>query len=342
MDNPRPHADLDNVKVNNPLVAMPPRTFYGAPGCNNIDEFNGDIAILGVPYDQGSLIPHVRTGQSQGPKAVRENPTFFYGGNPFDGPPDPSKPSDGFYCVDDGKTYLAGVRMQDIGDVVITPGDLPRFVATTSEVARRIAEKKAILASIGGDHSIAFPLIKGMEPWGKVDMVHFDSHYDIRDNIIGSRYSHCSPICRAAELDFVGNITQFGMRNMGAIPSIEQVKKLGTKVVTASEMLSRGPARSVEENLPQAENIYVTIDVDVFDWSIVPGAALPEPGGLSLNQMRECLQVLCRKGRVVGFDVACLDPPYDDNFYGGITSRLVSYLTAFFLGYIIEEQRRKS
>lgn len=342
MTNSNPHADLYDVKANNPPVAMPPFTFFGAPGCNDLDEFNGDIAILGVPYDQGSLIPTIRTGQSQGPAAVRKNPTFFYGGNPFDGPPDPSRPTDGFYCVDDGKTYLAGVRMMDIGDVVITPGDLSRFVTTTSGVARKIAEKKAILASVGGDHSIAFPLIRGMAPWGEVDMVHFDSHYDIRDDIIGSRYSHCSPICRAAELDFVGNITQFGMRNMGAIPSLEQVKKLNTKVVTAAEMLSRGPARSVEEELPQAENIYVTIDVDVFDWSITPGAALPEPGGLTLNQMRECLQVICRKGRVVGFDVACLNPPCDDNFYGGITSRLVSYLIAYFMGYIFDEQKKNS
>ena len=64
--------------------------FFGAPQCD-LASFDHEVALLGVPYDQGSLIPYCRVGQSQGPNAVRANPTFFYGGNPFDGPPDPGE-----------------------------------------------------------------------------------------------------------------------------------------------------------------------------------------------------------------------------------------------------------
>src|SRR5688500_17732223 len=108
---PDPHADLEGATLMDPLVATPPQSFFGAPQCHDLAAFDAQVALLGVPYDQGSLIPYCRVGQSQGPNAVRSNPTFFYGGNPFDGPPDPSQPCVGFHCIDDGKDYLAGVTM---------------------------------------------------------------------------------------------------------------------------------------------------------------------------------------------------------------------------------------
>ena len=268
-----PHLDIANAQPASPMVAMPPRTFFGCPSCSSLDNFEADAAILGVPYDQGSLIPHVRTGQAQGPRAVRENPTFFYGGNPFDGPPDPTKPTEGFYSIDDEKEYLRGIRMADIGDVVIPPGDLKRFANTLASVASTIAAKKSVLASVGGDHSISYPLVRGMEPWGELDVVHFDAHYDVRDAIQGQKYSHTSPIARMAELPFVGNITQLGMRNMGAQTSLSQVEKLGTKVITARRMREIGPAAAIEQFVPEAKNLYVTIDTDFFDFSCAPGTA---------------------------------------------------------------------
>ena len=333
-----PHGDLGGAGMAEPTVAMPPRTFFGAPQCSSLDDFDSQAAILGVPYDQGSLIPHVRTGQAQGPRAVRENPTFFYGGNPFDGPPDPTKPGEGFYSIDDEKEFLRGVTIADIGDVVVTPGDIRQFINTASAVAERIAAKGAVLASVGGDHSITLPLVRGMAPWREVDVVHFDAHYDIRDEVIGQRYSHSSPICRISELPFVGNITQFGMRNMGSLTSLEQVKKIGTTVVTARRMHELGAGEAVEQYVPKAKNLYVTIDTDFFDWTSAPGTALPEPGGFTLQQMRECMKVLSKKGNIVGFDVVCLNPMLDTAFYGGITIRLASYIVAYFLGYIFDER----
>ena len=122
-----PHPDLAEAGMSSPLLALPPHSFFGAPVCRDLAAFDADVALLGVPYDQGSLIPYCRVGQSQGPNAVRMNPTFFYGGNPFDGPPDPAAPCVGFYCIDDDVEYLAGVRMADIGDVVIPVGESRRL-----------------------------------------------------------------------------------------------------------------------------------------------------------------------------------------------------------------------
>jgi agmatinase len=342
MGSHEPHADLLEAGMTEPLLAVPPHSFFGAPVCRSLDDFAAEVGLLGVPYDQGSLIPYCRVGQSQGPNAVRMNPTFFYGGNPFDGPPDADRPCVGFYCIDDGKEYLAGVTMADIGDIVITPGDLRRFVNTTTEVARRVAERRAVLVSVGGDHTIAFPLARGMQPWGDLHVVQFDAHYDTRDEVAGSRYSHSSPISRIAELPFVGGVTQLGLRNFAAKSSLAMAEKVGTTVVPAARIHRDGAAAAVESSVPAAESIYVTIDTDAFDWSIAPGTVLPEPGGLTLQQFREAMQVLVRKGNVVGFDIVCLNPLVDTAWYGGVTIRLVSYVMAYALGYIFDARTSRA
>ena len=338
MSSNRPHADLEGVMATTPLVAIPPHSFFGAPSCD-LASFNHEVALLGVPFDQGSLIPYCRVGQSQGPNAVRANPTFFYGGNPFDGPPDSRKACVGFQCVDDGKEYLAGVTMADIGDVVVTPGDLKTFVNTTTAVARQVAEREAVLVSVGGDHSITFPLVRGMEPWGEVEVIHFDAHFDVRDTVAGSRYSHSSPIHRISELPFVSRITQFGIRNFASRESLAMAKKIGTVVVPGSEMRGHGPAAAVDKYAPSGKNVYLTIDTDFFDWSIVPGTVLPEPGGFTLQEFRECVQVIAHRSNVVGFDVVCLNPLVDTAWYGGVTTRLVSYVMAYTLGYVFDARR---
>jgi agmatinase len=328
-----PHDDLRDAGTVEPLTAIPPHSFFGAPQCD-LASFDHEVALLGVPYDQGSLIPYCRVGQSQGPNAVRTNPTFFYGGNPFDGPPDPSKPCVGFVCVDDGKEYLRGVTMADIGDVVIPPGDLRAFVNGTTDVAGQVAARRSVLVGVGGDHSIAFPLVRGMEPWGPLQVVQFDAHFDTRDTVGGSRYSHSSPITRISELDFVEGVTQFGMRNFASRESIAMAEKIGSVVVPAAEMHVNGPADAVAEHGPTGGNVYVTIDTDFFDWSIVPGTVLPEPGGFTLHEFRECMQVIAGRANVVGFDIVCLNPLVDTAWYGGVTTRLVSYVMAYTLGYV--------
>lgn len=337
--NDDPHADLREAAVGQPLVALPQHSFFGAPVCADLDSFDAQIALLGVPYDQGSLIPECRVGQSQAPKAVRTNPTFHYSGDPFDGPPDPAAPGVGFYCLDDGKDYLMGVTMADIGDVVIPIGDLKAFVNTTTEVARKVASRGAVLASVGGDHSIAFPLVRGMEPWGSLHVIHFDSHFDIRDEVAGTRYSHSSPIARIAELPFVDGITQCGMRNFGSKQSLAMVEKLGTAVVPAAVMHREGPAAALAEHVPQGRNVYLTIDTDFFDGPIVPGTVLPEPGGFTLQEFREIVQMIAARSNIVGFDLVCLNPLVDTSWYGGVTIRLVSYAMAYTLGYIFDARR---
>jgi agmatinase len=213
------------------------------------------------------------------------------------------------------------------------------LVNTTTEVARHVASREALLVSVGGDHSITFPLVRGMEPWGELELLHFDAHFDVRDTVAGSPYSHSSPIRRISELPYVTRITQFGIRNFASKESLAAAAEIGTVVVPGSELHRKGPAAAVAEYAPTGKNVYVTIDTDFFDGAIVPGTVLPEPGGFTLQEFRECAQVIAARSNVVGFDIVCLNPLVDTAWYGGVTTRLVSYVMAYTLGYVFDARR---
>ena len=114
---------------------------------------------------------------------------------------------------------------------------------------------------------------------------------------------------------------------------MDAADEIGSVVVPASEMHEKGPASAVAERVPAGNHVYLTIDTDFFDWSIVPGTVLPEPGGFTLQEFRECVQVIAARSNIVGFDVVCLNPLVDTAWYGGVTTRLVSYVMAYTLGY---------
>jgi agmatinase len=170
-------------------------------------------------------------------------------------------------------------------------------------------------------------------------VIQFDAHFDTRDSVGGSRYSHSSPIHRISELSFVEGVTQLGIRNFASRESIAMVEKIGSVVVPAAEMHAKGPAETVAEHAPMGKNVYLTIDTDFFDWSIVPGTVLPEPGGFTLQEFRDCVQVIAARSNVVGFDVVCLNPLVDTAWYGGVTTRLVSYVMAYTLGYVFAARK---
>jgi agmatinase len=179
-----------------------------------------------------------------------------------------------------------------------------------------------------------------MEPWGPIEVIQFDAHFDTRDTVGGSRYSHSSPIHRISELGFVDRITQFGIRNFASRESLAMAERIGTVVVPGAEMHAKGPADAVAEHAPVGKNVYLTIDTDFFDWSIVPGTVLPEPGGFTLQEFRDCVQVVAGRSNIVGFDVVCLNPLVDTAWYGGVTTRLVSYVMAYTLAYAFAARRQ--
>jgi agmatinase len=113
------------------------------------------------------------------------------------------------------------------------------------------------------------------------------------------------------------------------------MREYGAGWATSLE-LERGAAKAVRRLVPQSDALYVSIDLDVLDLSVVPGTTLPEPGGPGYRQVREALVETARRGRVVGFDIAELNPPYD---LAASTARVATCLITHFLSEIFEQRR---
>jgi agmatinase len=300
-----------------------PRTFFGMPSVRDLAELDAQVAFLGVPYDGGTPEPWVPTGQSMGPAAARQATAAQ-----IDYP-------DGWYDVEADRDYLVGVTMADVGDVVIQGSDVEGNYSRITASARAIAERGALMVAVGGDHSISYPLGMGMEPLGEIDVVHVDAHADFGDELDGSRLTGASQLRRLAELPFVSNVTALGVRNVERA-EVDGMRELGARWATTLDVIESGAAEVVRETVPEADALYVSIDLDVLDASVAPGHSLPEPGGIDYRQLREILVEIARRGRVVGFDVVELNPSRDPS---GITARVATWAIGHFLAEIFDRPR---
>ena len=105
------------------------------------------------------------------------------------------------------------------------------------------------MVAIGGDHSISYPLGRGMEPLGAFDVVHVDAHADFFDELGGARLTGASQLRRLAELPFVGTVTALGVRNVDR-SEVDGMRELGGRWATSLDVIERGAADVVRETVP--------------------------------------------------------------------------------------------
>jgi agmatinase len=310
------------------LTDTAPRTFFGVPRLDDLDALSAQVAFVGVPYDAGTPEPAIPTGQRAGPAAARAGSQAQFHYPPTVAGDDPG--AEGWYDVEADRDYLVGVTMADVGDVAIqgsdTDGNYERITAT----ARRIAERGALMVAVGGDHSISYPLGRGMEPFGELEVVHVDAHTDFLDELGGSRLTGASQLRRLAELPFVSGVSAVGVRNVDR-EEVDGLRELGGRWATTRDVIERGGAEVVCETVPEGSRLYVSIDLDVLDSSIAPGHSLVEPGGLDYHALRELLVAVARRGRVVGFDVVELNPALDPS---GATARVCAWIVTHLLSEV--------
>ena len=312
----RDNMNLKDIENKFPYSGIP--TFYKLQHTSKLK--NVDVALVGVPFDQGTTN---RPGTRFGPRAIRIASQNYgiYMHSP-----------EGAYDLEQKKHILPDVNLIDYGDVPILPTSTTTNMEMIQDTFKKIIESNVFPAGFGGDHSITFPILEAFHV--DFDVVHFDTHLDFTDNVADVKFSHASPIKRASGLKTVNNITQVGIRGFtDRCANYDEATNYGSKIVTASDIFENGLKWTLEE-IPEAENIYVTLDIDALDISVVPGTGTPEPGGLNYLQMREILQNLPKKGNIIGFDVVEVNPLYDT---GNITSQVASRLAIDFLGAIYDK-----
>lgn len=172
------------------------------------------------------------------------------------------------------------------------------MVETVYEKTMQLLENKKFVVSLGGEHSVSIGTIKAhSERFEKLSVLHLDAHSDRRDSYEKSKFNHACVMARVQEL--VDNIVSVGIRSMD---SSEKQNIKNSKIFFAHEIReSKNWADDAIEVL--SENVYITIDLDVFDSGIMPSTGTPEPGGLDWYQAMELLKKTIKKKNVVGFDV---------------------------------------
>ncbi len=297
-----------------PIVKAAQRTFFRSPMCANLEELDADIAIIGVPFDQGTF---GRPGARFGPDAVRDAPRAYQ----YMDPQGAQKQAEGAFDIDFGDDLLRGVTIADCGDVSIVPSEVVNNFARLTKAVETIVDRGAFPVVVGGDHAITFPVVRALGKFEPLNIVHFDAHLDYSHHTQGVRLTHGSPIRRCRELSFVDHITSLGIRKARRKP-YEESQRDGSLIITTHGFHELGP-QGIVEQIPTGENLYITFDIDVMDPSQAPGTGTPEVGGLFYAEARECLERLVEKCNLVAFDMVEVAPPYDSS---DITSQLAARL----------------
>jgi len=309
------------------------KTLFGMPTCGNVDELSADIALLGLPFDCGSR-RWCRGGTRWAPAAIRQAQSEY--SYTDDGR---AEAACGWFNVDTGIEELKGVTMADCGDVNILPTENEGNFERVAKTVRQILDRGAFPVVIGGDHTIPFLVVRAFDKYDPLDIVYLDAHLDFEDETEeGVKVFNASAFRRCSELPFVHDITLIGLR--APLPpssrkAYDAALRYGEKIITANRFREMGVSKVVG-SITQAKNIYVSLDVDVLDPSVAPGTTFQEPGGLSFVEVQQTLVGIAKRGRVVGFDVACFCPAYDCS---NMTSRTIAELILHFLAAVFPSKK---
>ena len=166
-----------------------------------------------------------------------------------------------------------------------------------------------LLGILGGEHSLSFPCVKGVleRVDGPITIVQLDAHADLRDTYEGSPHSHACVARRFLELDRVEQVLQLGVRSL-CTEEAELIKSEERVRTWFSEDVHRGDFQSELRRRVRGKNLYLTVDVDGFDPTLVPSTGTPEPDGLSYSEGEDILRILSEEANLVAFDCVELAP----------------------------------
>jgi agmatinase len=283
-----------------------PATFARLPRLDQVA--HADVAVVGVPFDTGVSY---RPGARFAPSAVREASRLL---RPYHPGLDVSP--------------FERVQVADGGDIAVNPFHIGEAIETIEGAASELQSEGTRLVTIGGDHTIALPLLRAVSRiHGPVALLHFDAHLDTWDTYFGEPYTHGTPFRRAVEDGILDTsaISHVGTRGpLYGKKDLEDDRRLGFGIVTSSDVLRRGVDETVDALRQRIGDrpLYVSIDIDVLDPAHAPGTGTPEAGGMTSRELLEIIRGL-RGLNLVGADVVEVAPAYD---HADITSVAASHV----------------
>jgi agmatinase len=289
-------------------------TFMRLPQMRTTDGV--DVVILGLPFDTSVTY---RVGSRFAPNQIRNASRLLRPYNP----------------VHDIEifNYCSAV---DYGDVDIVPGYTEKSLLRTVEAMQPIFNAGVIPIAMGGDHCVTLAELRAANAkYGKLALIHFDSHSDVWDEYFGEKLSHGTPFRRALEENLLrtDSSIQIGIRGpLYSASDLNTAKELGFEVITGYEM-SGMTSESIVGRIRrrvQEHPVFLSFDIDFVDPAYAPGTGTPEVGGPSSRETLEIVRGLTGL-KFVGFDVVEVLPQYD---HGEITSLLASNIMYEFLSLV--------
>ena len=208
----------------------------------------------------------------------------------------------------------------DAGNLTLADiSDSDAFAAIESGVSTIVEQDKRPV-SLGGDHSITFPIIKAVaKKYSELTIFHFDAHPDLYEEFEGNRWSHACPFARIMESGLAKQLVQIGIRTINGHQR-EQAKRFGVQVVEMRQL----PAYS---RLKAAGPVYISFDMDALDPAYAPGVSHREPGGMSVREAIAHLHSI--QGEIVGADLVEYNPIRD---ISGMTATVAAKILKEILG----------
>ena len=295
------------------LGASNSETFMGVPYLKEVSELKADIAIFGArcatPYLSTAM--EYSNANLDGPRAIRQAIS-------------PWAWAHDRYDWDSG-----GLPYVELNDRVVDLGDLPLELDTAPRNRQLIKETIEVIVAadaapfvMGGDDSIPIPILWELESIEDLTVLQIDSHPDCRDEAGGGeRYGLSSAMRRASELPNVRNIIQVGTRGLSSAgrQEVDDAKAWGVRFFPGCDVLEHGIDPILKQIEPGA-NVFITIDLDGIDPSIMPAVYVPAPGGLLYWQVVKLIQGVVAKAKLCAFAMVELVPSRDPEELSAFTA----------------------
>jgi len=288
--------------------------FAGAPTfarLPRIDEVaKADIAVVGIPFDAGTSY---RPGARFGPAHIRAASRLLRPYNP----------------AQDAEPF-ALAQVVDAGDIAVNPFNIEQALTQIEAGATELSSAGMKLVTLGGDHTIALPLLRSLHKiHGPISVIHFDAHLDTWDTYFGADFTHGTPFRRASEeglLDREGCL-HIGIRGpLYATSDLSDDADLGFKIIHTTEIDEIGVPGIIERMLARVGDrpVYVSIDIDVLDPAFAPGTGTPEAGGFTSRELLRIIRALDQVN-LIGADIVEVAPAYDHAQITAIAASHVAY-----------------
>jgi len=255
--------------------------------------------------------------------------TVSYGGGTNRGPKEIIKASHQVELFDED---LNKEPYKNIGIKTLLPFTIKKNIIDAlkqiENINKLLLDKKKFPLVLGGEHSLTTGAIRPfVKKFGKIYLLHFDAHADLRSSYNGNKFSHASAIRRCLDNPNV-NVISFGIRNisLNEIPFLKKNKKR-IKIFWAKDKLKWNLNKF--KKIIKNKKVYITFDVDGFDSSLMPATGTPEPGGLFWDETIKIIKIAAQSSDIVGADINELSPIKGFDSYNFLAAKLAYKIISY-------------